>query len=226
MFGFPLSLLPGFSLLLILVGGQALAAQCPPPAMPLSLKVSTLATAMAPPSVENTRSKAEITALSGRSPMAGGPVTLGLTRSTTEVQITPSVWDVDLGDGRHCVGLTRVDATWRIAVLSVDISAEYAPGTCHYRVVREHEEEHVTIARAVFQAWAPRMEAALHQSAERIAPEVSGGGGKAFAKQVIDRIMADLQPMMAAYRADLVSRNAAIDTPASYRATGARCRNW
>ncbi|CAA7616899.1 hypothetical protein [Magnetospirillum sp. SS-4] len=212
---------------LLLAATPVLAASCPPPAgaPPPEIRVS-LSTGVAAPVYSGELSLARIAALAGNPRLGRGSFITGLTRSSTKVAITPQIWQVDMGGGRRCVGLGRVEATWRLDPIRVDIASKYPPGGCNYRVIRAHEDEHVAIARRTFQDWTPRLEKALADSARAILPLATGADGAAAVRQLTGRLMQGLQPVLDAYEADLNARDGAIDTEANYHRLNRLCPTW
>ncbi|TAN58829.1 MAG: hypothetical protein EPN20_15910 [Magnetospirillum sp.] len=186
----------------------------------------TLSTGIATPIYSGERDRAHITALAGREGVGAARFNTGLTRSRAEVRITPQIWEVALGGGRRCIGLGRVEAHWRLDELLVDIASEYPPGGCNYRIIREHEDEHVAFARDAYLTWTPRIEATLRDAVMRVKPIVTTGDAKQVANDITARLMRALQPAIDGFRAELRSRNASIDTTANYRLVNSRCPKW
>ena len=205
------------------VTSPAWAEDCPPARAFVPDKVATLSIGVGDTIYTGERSRAAITALAGK---GGGLTTLGLTQNSTEVRIIPQIWSFNLGGGRSCAGLGRVEASWRITKLFVDIASEYAPGGCNYRVIRDHESQHVAIAHATFNEWAPRIERALKDEAGRITPRIVKASPGETAKEIEGRLMAALRPAFDGFSADLKARNAAIDTMENYRKTAKLCPKW
>ena len=108
----------------------------------------------------------------------------------------------------------------------MDIASEYPPGGCNYRIIREHEGLHVAFAHDTFREWAPRIEQALREAAERIAPQVTATDPARVSREIEGRLKAALQPAFDGFRADLSARNAGIDTAENYRKTLALCPRW
>lgn len=181
---------------------------------------------MADPVYSSAEGRARITALSGLSSRDPNMFTTGLTRTTTNLELRVQTWQVDMGGGRRCIGVTRVEGVWKITALTVDIAREYPPGGCQYRVIREHEDEHVTISRDAFRHWTPRAEAVLREAVGRVEPRVAGGGADAVTREIKDRLLAAMGPTFEAFTRELKTRNAAIDTPANYRRVNGQCREW
>ncbi|MGE5504083.1 MAG: hypothetical protein ACM31L_06635 [Actinomycetota bacterium] len=214
------------ALVLLLPGLAAGADGCPPagtqaPRPTLELTGGSVETAW-----HNEVPKAGITRMAGREPANEGLFNTGLTRTGTQLRINPEIWWVELGQGRTCLGLGRVTATWRIEQMDVDIAAEYPPGSCQYKVVREHEGEHVVLTRQTFDAFVPEMRARLGEAVARTAPLVTTEDPDTAGHRLVDRLMAEARPVLDAYDRERARVNAAIDTTESYRRSSARCPEW
>jgi len=203
------------------------AESCPPAGGFVPVKTVTLSTGIGDITYTADRSSAVITAVSRKDGIGGsGLTTLGLTHHQAEIKMFIEVWSFNLGGGRTCAGLARVDASWRMAKLFVDIASEYPPGGCNYRVIREHEAQHVAFAQGAFRDWTPRIEQALRAAAEQITPQVSNADPAQIRRAMEGQLMAALQPAFEGFRTDLKARNASIDTMANYRKTAALCPRW
>lgn len=155
-----------------------------------------------------------------------GSTTLGLTRARTEFRVHAKVWQIDLGGGQRCVGLARAEATWQLFPQKVDIASEYPPGGCNYRIVRDHEDQHVTINREGFQRWSPKAEEAFRQAVLKLKPiKTMADQAVASAAFRID-LERSMVPAFANFVAELAIRHGAIDTPANYRRTQLMCPRW
>ncbi|RAU22650.1 hypothetical protein CU669_08210 [Paramagnetospirillum kuznetsovii] len=170
-------------------------------------------------------SRVQVNALAHSKGTAGNNV-IGLTQSEVEGKVTTQIWSVDMGGGRRCQGLGRVDGHWRLKDIVVHIASEYPPGGCNYAKIRQHEDEHVAIARETFQRWAPRLQAALGEAASRERPMLGTTDPNQMKRDINERLLRALQPTVDGYKAELKSRNAAIDTTANYRLVMSRCPGW
>lgn len=203
-----------------------MAESCPPQRAVVPSRSVTLAIGTATPIYSGEYNRVHLTTLAGRDGAGAGRLNTGLTRSLAEVRLTPQVWEINLGGGRHCIGLGRVEAHWTINELLVYIASEYPPGGCNYRAIREHEDEHVAFALAIYKAWTPRVEAALRDAVARIKPEVFTGDTRQVSKDITARLMRGLQPTIDGFRAELGAHNASIDTAQNYRLVNSRCPKW
>jgi hypothetical protein len=211
--------------LLVAHAAPSLAAQCPPPNLKLPPMAVDLDLTVAQPVLHNDRSRSELTQLAGNDKLIGLKNS-GLTRSRTEFRTEPRYRLAKFRDGKTCVVLESVKVKWRVEDVIVDVAREYAPGSCQYKAVLDHENEHVRITRETFAEFAPRIKERL----ERAAAEVRPQWGRDDARDVIDRltkqISASGKAELAIAKVELARRQAAIDTRESYRDVAARCDKW
>jgi len=213
------------ALFAIAFSAPAFAQQCPPVgAQPLPSPFPlVLTTDFAPTTYRNTRTKEELAALN---PKGGGAHHAGLTQSRTAFSVKPTLRFFSMPDGRLCAQLAKLEATWRVTDMMVDIVAQYRPGTCPYREVWEHENRHVAVIRRYF----PETERALRiRMAELVAqlkPRIVSGSPDQAAKETSNYFLRGAEPLLARFQADTARDNAAIDTPESYRRVTARCADW
>ena len=131
------------------------------------------------------------------------------------------------GDG-FCIWVDSVDVSFSYAQMNVYVSSQYPEGSCPYRVILNHENQHVAIDKRVLDKYRARIERALKRS--RSIPTkahpmsvISMNNGKAV---IADRLNRIVDPILAAYKKEIIRENGKIDTPASYRRTQALCNNW
>jgi hypothetical protein len=131
------------------------------------------------------------------------------------------------GDG-YCVWVDSVDVSFSYAMMNVYVSSQYPEGSCPYRVVLNHENQHVAIDQRVLAKYRTLMERALKRSKSIPTKRhplsvVSMNNGKAV---IADRLNRIVNPILAAYQREIVRENGKIDTPRNYRKTQALCNNW
>lgn len=213
-------------LVLMAASSAAFAQACPPAGAFVPTRVVTFSTWMAEPIYSSAEGRARITALSGLTRPDSKDFTTGLTRTSTNLELRVQGWQFDLGQGRRCVGLARVEGVWKITEIKVDIAREYPPGGCQYRVIRTHEDEHVAISRDAFRHWTPQAEAVLRNAATQIPPRITTASADAATAEFKDRLIAAMKPTFEAFANELKLRNAAIDTPGNYRRVNGQCPSW
>lgn len=93
----------------------------------------------------------------------GGDYVVGLTslQSTTTIDFDGPVWQDD-ETGGECFA-PRIEISLNYAPIQVFIGNEFKPGTCSYKVILEHEKQHVDLYRENL----PRVENILHSLMEK-----------------------------------------------------------
>lgn len=200
----------------------AWAAACPA-GSPGALRFNT---ELPPPDYRHSMTRPQIGALSGRGHMSNDRSHAGLTQTQTSFTLKPTMQFQPLGNGTVCASIRDVEVSWRMVKFIVDIAAEYRRGSCPYNEIVRHENQHVEIAQRAF-VLAERefrrqlAEAVRHQPAYAVR-----GTPQQAANETATRLMAVAKPILEKYDQDTRRQNAAIDTPESYRAVSARCRDW
>lgn len=180
-------------------------------------------TTIVDPVVRNDRRRVELTAAAGRLGMPS--FNAGLTRSEVTFALSPEIWSVDLDGERACIGFGTVTANWALASITIDIAAEYRPGSCQYEAIREHENQHVALTLKVFEDWERRIRNGLMTlMVEEPSQLVEPANREAKAQQMIARLEAGMRAELAAFEAERNAVNATIDTRESYLAQAAKCR--
>ena len=153
-----------------------------------------------------------------------GSVLLGLTKLSDHWSMGTRGAAVKLPDGRICFWLTRIDALLGDPTMNVYVAAEYAPDTCEYKTILDHENTHVRFNLETLRDWMPTVKAALTEAARRKFPAIFPGPPT---NEDLRYYLADnMQTVFDLMGDDLRQRNATIDTPENYRRTSALCHNW
>ncbi len=214
------------ALFVMALSGAAHAQQCPPAGaapLPSPLPLS-LSSELPPPTYRNSMTRTQLAGLSPRS--GGGAHHAGLTQSKTAFSVKPTLRFFRLADGRLCAQLAQMEASWKVAELMVDIAAEYRPGTCPYREVWEHENQHVAITRRHFAEAERALRARLAELAAGLRPRIVSGTADQAAREASSYFLKGAEPVLARYKAATERDNAAIDTHENYRRVSARCADW
>lgn len=194
---------------------------CPArPDRPFNVKVSI---SIPTPPINHSLSRAELTARSFHGPDAQ---VLGLMVPDLSVE-TRVEQASEVIDGRICYWLESVNVDLLYKSIEVFVAREYRKGSCEYKAILRHEEEHVDIAHDNLERYKPKIRAALTSlllpTPQRPVELASLGGGEepfdALFKKVLEPVYKDMQ-------ADLMRVQASIDTPASYALVRAHCSNW
>lgn len=108
--------------------------------------------------------------------------------------------------------------------LKVAIDARYFQNSCNYQAIREHEDQHVAIARTAILNHAAGIRAAVEGAVAQALPYLRNtpNASQAFGEVVKTALSQSMQPVYAELRA----RNAELDSPDSYRRTQDLCPTW
>ncbi len=203
---------------------SAAAPACPPYRTPITLDFAMLAP---DPILNNSLNIAGIRNLfASRGQALGGPHqrALGVTYIQSVLSLKASS-SATRASGGYCVYLDTVGAEFGWRRMEVYVTSEYRPGSCEYRTVLDHENQHVAINRRTIKDYAPKARAAL----ERILAEQK----PIFARDpngAVDDALRDLHQRMDSvldqFQAAMAGANATIDTSANYDATAALCPGW
>jgi hypothetical protein len=111
--------------------------------------------------------------------------------------------------------------------LDVNIASEYAPGSCQYEAVLDHENEHVEVAQRVMEPYAQLIQRALMSVEIPTArsPIAVNSPEHAHAKveATFERILLPVRDQLVR---TLEEQQAHVDTPDNYRWTAQRCSKW
>ncbi len=146
--------------------------------------------------------------------------TLGLTEAT--IGFATSVETEGLVDrnGITCArARIRVDVS--LAPVTVFVARELAGDACRYAAVRAHEQKHVEAGRSLLAGIPARLAARLDAAGMgRLYYAASSAALEQAVNADVDRVVAAL---LAETKAELATRQAAIDTPEEYAAVSAAC---
>ena len=161
-------------------------------------------------------------------PQKMSPNTLGMTVSKLGItgSAEPEVQRVDRRT--FCVQIKKMDLVLGYDTLDVYIDRKYAPGSCEYEVVKEHENYHVRVSQEAMMIFKPDIERALDIALSHIDPEFAYS--EAEAQQIFNnqfnRVIREIQPLIDHINQKIAEKNYIIDTPESYAETSALCDNW
>lgn len=153
--------------------------------------------------------------------------TLGLTVAGLGVEMSGEPYVSQKSHGT-CAGIKEVVFTIGYDDILVYIHKGYKPGSCQYRVVKDHENYHVAVHRQAMQFFKPDIESALRKSVAKLKPQ--NVRSSAEAQRVVDQqfrqIRRDIEPILRHINAKIKEKNNEIDTPESYKATSKLCESW
>ena len=162
-----------------------------------------------------------------RSNQAVNPNTLGLTTVSFNVSVEGEPYAERDGKAT-CVGLKKVILTFGYDDLTIYIDKKYKPGSCQYKVIKEHEEYHASVAKEAVPFFKPDIRKQLIKVLSQLKPErvfTSQAGNDVIVRQT-NKVMQDMQPLIKHINKVIVDKNYQIDTPESYKKTTALCKKW
>ncbi|MBC7905678.1 MAG: hypothetical protein H7Y60_02895 [Rhodospirillaceae bacterium] len=204
----------------LVLAGPAWAATCPPHGAEIAQPPVRFDIELPPPTYANNLSRRQLAAIDH------GTNHAGLTQSRTVFSVRPSLRFFRLSDGKICAYVSEIEASWRATQLHVDIASEYRAGTCPYREVLEHENQHVQIAKSQFAITEQKLRSRLPIQIGKIRPFIITGTPDQAAREVAARLMTAMQPVLDIHRLASDRANAEIDTHENYRKVTARCADW
>jgi hypothetical protein len=154
-----------------------------------------------------------------------GSILLGLTKLADGIVVVPHYVALPRPGGIYCVWLKKVDASIGIPVMDVYVASEYEPGSCEYNVILNHENTHVRFNLETMNEWAPTIQAALTESANRLFPAVFYKDPKRD-NAVAQYLFENAKSTFLLMQQEMAKRNASIDTPQNYRRENAKCNHW
>jgi hypothetical protein len=150
--------------------------------------------------------------------------TLGLTSSQLGFSLTGRTTANPVSGG-YCVYVESVNAEFAYREMDVYIASEFRPNTCEYKVIMDHENQHVAINRNALREYAPLIRQELERQLSLLQPRFT-----ANAQISSDRKMQDLHekldPLMDEMERVMSRQNSALDTDSNYTAISEMCKNW
>lgn len=153
--------------------------------------------------------------------------TLGLTVAKLEVK-TSGKSSISQKSRQMCAGLDEIIFTIGYDEILVYIHKNYKPGSCQYRVVKDHENYHVAVHRQAMTFFKPDIETALRKAVAKLKPQVvhSHAEAKRLVDQQFRQIQNEIAPLLRHINTKIKEKNDAIDTPESYKASSKLCDEW
>ncbi|MBQ3034739.1 MAG: hypothetical protein IJD25_01670 [Alphaproteobacteria bacterium] len=153
---------------------------------------------------------------------------LGLTISKLDVGFPRVEGKIFQHKGLYCVGVSKINFEIGFDKFNVYIDKKYKQGTCERHVVKEHEDEHVTIYKEGMHFFAPDIKKAIRKAAQEVEPKAvktQAAAQKIFEEQARE-IVRKVDPLLKHINKKLEEKQGMIDTPESYAKTSRKCKNW
>lgn len=127
--------------------------------------------------------------------------------------------------GGYCVYLKDIEVSFGFKRMDVFVASEFQPGTCEYKTVLDHENQHVSVNNATLKEFAPRFRALLERELAAQQPAF-GADGQAVTDAVLGNIQRRMSSHMDQFQHMTAERNAPLDSASNYRETSKLCANW
>lgn len=212
------------ALWMLVLAGPARAGVCPPAGKDIAQPPVRLIVEAPIPAYGNSLSRRQLAAIGHGNTLDSHHAGLTQTKTAFSVEVRLSFFR--LPEGRFCVQLTQLEANWRATQLQVDIAREYRPGTCPYREVLDHENQHVLIAQTQFAVAERKLRSRLIELASGFRPYITTATVNRAKRDVAASFMAGVQNVLNSYRVESERANALIDTQENYRRVTSRCADW
>ncbi|MEO3430695.1 hypothetical protein AAFN88_17710 [Pelagibius sp. CAU 1746] len=158
---------------------------------------------------------------------AEGRSVFGLTAGRIRSQLFVHTLTETRRSGQRCVWPSRLVAELAYdEPIKVYVAREYRPGSCQYKAVLAHEMKHVEVLRETLEDYRRRLRAALQQALEKGFFPYTGQDGELVAARLRRYFEVPYRKALTEAERERDRRNAALDTPESYRRTRAACRSW
>ena len=159
-------------------------------------------------------------------PHGPGSRILGLTSYPLEIKTAAKYSYVPVGK-TFCFFVTEVDVILRYPTMNIYVAKEYQPGSCPYHEILLHEEDHVRVARASLELYAPMVRKALTSYLIPTGLEPVVVSSPTQAKLRMEGLSEELlSPVYREMMDTLRKDQAALDTPGQYRRIRRRCKHW
>lgn len=149
----------------------------------------------------------------------------GLTVSELGYRITAQHRAIRIGGRVYCLWPYTIGVELTNRHSTVYVARRYRPDSCAFRAILEHEHVHLAINQQVLHDHRDRLRRDLRRAVRMRFP-LFGTDLASLRRDAVehleDALLAALEPLWA----DRDERNAAVDTPDSYRAVHARCDRW
>ena len=161
-------------------------------------------------------------------PGNAGPNATGLTVSDLKTNVSGETKVMTAKNGSQCITIGKLDVSVGFPRIDVYIDKKYRPGTCNYKVIKEHENYHVRVYQEGLKFFSKKIKEAYQIALNNLKPVelISGMDGQDIANKMLDQIEKDVQPLNDYVMKKLIEQNLVIDTEDSYQQETDRCPEW
>lgn len=148
----------------------------------------------------------------------------GLTENALQRNLAIHGKETKRTDGWSCFAPSKIIARVELSP-TVYISSAYRPGSCRYRVTRQHELQHVKIATEGLEEYAPAIMARLRKAAAAAGPAgpTTSLQLRRARQRLVKSIDAAFAGVMGEMERKIAARQARIDTEDEYRRIAGLC---
>jgi hypothetical protein len=126
-----------------------------------------------------------------------------------------------------CFWVRRTELTIQHPTPDIYVAREYRRGTCPYRAVLAHEQQHIRTSRELINRYIPRLRWVLTSLRIPTGQRPVLVGSPEEAKSEVRALMKDLaEPLFREMAKALRAAQAKIDSPASYKRLFKQCKRW
>lgn len=150
---------------------------------------------------------------------------LGLTVTEFRLNMRVNVRVYQINENRFCALAESLNVSVGYPDFTVYIDRKYRRGSCEYRMIRTHEDEHVDIYRDNLMRYAPLLRKELTDAVQALGPLYAASADRG-AEQAQAFLQAKIKPLIDNMQRTADDLNAAIDTRQSYESIQGRCGNW
>ena len=154
--------------------------------------------------------------------------TMGLTTAYLKTEMNATNFVQEINHQTVCLGLKKLIVKISYPDIKVFIDKKYRPGSCPYKVIREHENYHVRVHQEGLNFFSKKIKEAFVIAANKIDPiQISDSreGEKAF-EGMIQAIQKDVAPLLSYVEYRIKEQNMVIDTKSSYEKDASKCQHW
>ncbi len=150
--------------------------------------------------------------------------TLGLTSSQLGFALSGRTYANPVSGG-YCVYVESITAEFAYREMDVYIASEFRPSSCEYRVIMDHENQHVAINRNALREYAPLVRQELERQLSFLQPRFTANA-QISSDRKMEELHEKLDPLMDAMERKMSQQNSALDTDVNYAAISEMCKNW
>ncbi|WP_025897785.1 hypothetical protein [Sneathiella glossodoripedis] len=128
-------------------------------------------------------------------------------------------------DGRSCISLRQVAVSFGRKKSEIFVAKEYRPGTCQFRAILRHEQEHMDINARIQKKYEKKIQQFLISKAKSIQPYFTTSPTRA-PEELAGRFGEEIKRLISQFNEERQRENNKIDTPKSYQKVRAQCAGW